>query len=133
MKEYHPGLEGYHPGLEGVIATESSISDINGEKGILSYRGYSIEDLAKKTSFEETSYLLLTGDLPSKSELDSFTQKVNASRELPNDFIKLLKNIPKSTKTMDVLQCTVSSLASFYDIEFDAESLKKGKLSLIHI
>ena len=92
MKEYHPGLEGYHPGLEGVIATESSISDINGEKGILSYRGYSIEDLAKKTSFEETSYLLLTGDLPSKSELDSFTQKVNASRELPNDFIKLLKN-----------------------------------------
>ena len=67
MKEYHPGLEGYHPGLEGVIATESSISDINGEKGILSYRGYSIEDLAKKTSFEETSYLLLTGDLPSKS------------------------------------------------------------------
>ena len=62
MKEYHPGLEGYHPGLEGVIATESSISDINGEKGILSYRGYSIEDLAKKTSFEETSYLLLTGD-----------------------------------------------------------------------
>ena len=52
MKEYHPGLEGYHPGLEGVIATESSISDINGEKGILSYRGYSIEDLAKKTSFE---------------------------------------------------------------------------------
>ena len=129
MKEYHPGLEGYHPGLEGVIATESSISDINGEKGILSYRGYSIEDLAKKTSFEETSYLLLTGDLPSKSELDSFTQKVNASRELPNDFIKLLKNIPKSTKTMDVLQCTVSSLASFYDIEFDAESLKKGKYS----
>ena len=93
MKEYHPGLEGYHPGLEGVIATESSISDINGEKGILSYRGYSIEDLAKKTSFEETSYLLLTGDLPSKSELDSFTQKVNASRELPNDFIKLLKKL----------------------------------------
>ena len=129
MKEYHPGLEGYHPGLEGVIATESSISDINGEKGILSYRGYSIEDLAQKTSFEETSYLLLTGELPSTSELEKFTKKINSSKELPPKLIKLLEHIPKSTKTMDVLQSSVSSLASFYDIEFDAESLKKGKYS----
>ena len=94
MKEYHPGLEGYHPGLEGVIATESSISDINGEKGILSYRGYSIEDLAQKTSFEETSYLLLTGELPSTSELEKFTKKINSSKELPPKLIKLLEHIP---------------------------------------
>ena len=48
----------YHPGLEGVIATESSISDINGQKGILSYRGYSIEELAEKSTFEETAFFI---------------------------------------------------------------------------
>ena len=65
----------YRPGLDGVIATESSISDINGKKGILSYRGYSIEELAQKSTFEETSYLLLAGELPTKSQLSSFTKK----------------------------------------------------------
>ena len=129
MKEYHPGLEGYHPGLEGVIATESSISNINGEKGILSYRGYSIEELAQKTSFEETSYLLLTGELPTSKQLEGFTNKVNTARELPKELIDLLKSLPNSTKTMDVLQCTVSSLSSFYKIDFDADSLKKGDYS----
>ena len=73
----------YRPGLDGVIATESSISDINGKKGILSYRGYSIEELAQKSTFEETSYLLLTGELPTKSLLSSFTKKINRKRDLP--------------------------------------------------
>jgi len=67
----------YHPGLEGVIATQSSISDINGEKGILSYRGYSIEELAEKSTFEETAFLLLTGELPNSEELSKFTQQIN--------------------------------------------------------
>ena len=71
----------YRPGLDGVIATESSISDINGKKGILSYRGYSIEELAQKSTFEETSYLLLTGELPTKSQLSSFTKKINRKRD----------------------------------------------------
>ena len=70
----------YHPGLDGVIATESSISDIDGEKGILSYRGYSIEELAEKSTFEETCLLLLTGDLPTKDQLVNFTQKINANK-----------------------------------------------------
>ena len=65
----------YHPGLEGVIATESSISDINGEKGILSYRGYSIEELAEKSTFEETALLLLTGELPTAEELSKFSKQ----------------------------------------------------------
>ena len=67
----------YHPGLDGVIATESSISDIDGKRGILSYRGYSIEELAKKSTFEETSYLLLVGELPTKSELVNFFKILN--------------------------------------------------------
>ena len=65
----------YSPGLVGIIATESSVSNINGKKGILSYRGYSIEELAQKSTFEETSYLLLFGELPTLDELKEFTDK----------------------------------------------------------
>jgi len=119
----------YHPGLDGVIATESSISDINGEKGILSYRGYSIEELAEKSTFEETCLLLLTGDLPTKDQLLNFTQKINARRDLPPGLIDLLKTLPKNSNPMDVIQLAVSSLGSFYPVEFDAEKLKAKKYS----
>ena len=117
----------YHPGLEGVIATESSISDINGEKGILSYRGYSIEELADKSTFEETAFLLLTGELPNSEELSKFTQQINSRRDLPSGLIELMKNYPKNSNPMDVLQSAVSSLGAFYPIIFDAEELKAKK------
>ena len=117
----------YSPGLVGIIATESSVSNINGEKGILSYRGYSIEELAKKSTFEETSYLLLFGELPTKAELEEFTTKVTEYRELPTDLIKILKSLPKETKPMDVLQMAVSSLGTFYNLEVCPEMVKGKK------
>ncbi|MBJ41220.1 MAG: citrate synthase [Gammaproteobacteria bacterium] len=117
----------YHPGLDGVIATESSISDIDGKKGILSYRGYSIEELAQKSTFEETAYLVLTGELPSSTELQDFTKQINKRRDLPSGLINLLQTLPKNTKSIDVLQLSISSLGSFYPIEFDAEKLNQGK------
>ena len=117
----------YHPGLDGVIATESSISDIDGGKGILSYRGYSIEELAEKSTFEETAYLLLTGELPSKVELEGFVKKINARRDLPEGLINLLKTLPKDSNPMDVIQLAVSSLGTYYPIKFDAEELKANK------
>ena len=117
----------YHPGLDGVIATESSISNIDGKKGILSYRGYSIEELAKKSTFEETSYLLLTGELPKKEELKNFTDEINKNRTLPKGLLALLENLPKDSNPMNVLQLAVSSLASFYSIEFSPEELKAKK------
>ena len=117
----------YHPGLEGVIATESSISDINGEKGILSYRGYSIEELAEKSTFEETALLLLTGELPTADELSKFTKQINSRRDLPSGMIDLLKTLPKDSNPMDVIQLAVSSLGTFYPINFDAEELKAKK------
>ena len=120
----------YHPGLDGVIATESSISDIDGDKGILSYRGYSIEELAEKSTFEETAYLLLTGELPSKVELESFIKKINARRDLPEGLISLLKTLPKNSNPMDVIQLAVSSLGTYYPIKFDAEELKANKYTL---
>jgi len=117
----------YSPGLVGIIATESSVSNINGGKGILSYRGYSIEELAKKSTFEETSYLLLFGELPTKDQLRDFTNKVTQFRVLPDELIIILKALPKETKPMDVLQMTVSSLGTFYNLEVSPEMVKGKK------
>ena len=117
----------YSPGLVGIIATESSVSNINGGKGILSYRGYSIEELAKKSTFEETSYLLLFGELPTKDQLQDFTNKVTQFRVLPDQLIKILKSLPKETKPMDVLQMSVSSLGTFYNLEVSPEMVKGKK------
>jgi len=117
----------YSPGLVGIIATESSVSNINGGKGILSYRGYSIEELAKKSTFEETSYLLLFGELPTKEQLQDFRNKVTQFRALPDELITILKALPKETKPMDVLQMTVSSLGTFYNLEVSPEMVKGKK------
>ena len=117
----------YSPGLVGIIATESSVSNINGGKGILSYRGYSIEELAKKSTFEETSYLLLFGELPTKDQLQDFTNKVTQFRALPDELITILNALPKETKPMDVLQMTVSSLGTFYNLEVSPEMVKGKK------
>tara|TARA_Y100000768_G_scaffold388652_1_gene385878 strand:+ start:2029 stop:3204 length:1176 start_codon:yes stop_codon:yes gene_type:complete len=117
----------YSPGLVGIIATESSVSNINGKKGILSYRGYSIEELAQKSTFEETAYLLLFGELPTKSELKEFTTKITDNRALPDDLIKILKSLPIETKPMDVLQMAVSSLGTFYNLEVSPEMVKSKK------
>ena len=114
----------YSPGLVGVIATESSVSNINGEKGILSYRGYSIEELAQKSTFEETSYLLLFGELPKTDQLKHFASEITKHRELPADLVTILKALPKETRPMDVLQMAVSSLGTFYDLEVNPEKVK---------
>ena len=117
----------YSPGLVGGIATESSVSNINGERGILSYRGYSIEELAKKSTFEETSYLLLFGELPTSEQLKIFTSSISNYRQLPSELISILKALPKETKPMDVLQMAVSSLGTFYDLEVSPEKVKGKK------
>jgi len=117
----------YSPGLVGIIATESSVSNINGKKGILSYRGYSIEELAQKSTFEETSYLLLFGELPTSKELIEFSSLVAEFRKLPDELILILKALPKETRPMDVLQMAVSSLGTFYDLEVSPEKVKGKK------
>ena len=117
----------YSPGLVGIIATESSVSNINGKKGILSYRGYSIEELAQKSTFEETSYLLLFGELPTSAQLKEFTSKVTQYRDLPEELVSILKALPKHTRPMDVLQMAVSSLGTFYDLEVSPEKVKGKK------
>jgi len=90
-------------GLEGVYALESSISFIDGKKGKLIYRGYTIEDLAKKSSFEEVIYLLWYGKLPNKTQLNSFKRKIVANRKIDANVIAVIKACPKNANAMDAL------------------------------
>lgn len=101
-------------GLEGIVATNSSICWINGDAGVLAYRGIDIHDLASKSTFEETTYLLWNGRLPKPSELDAFTRHLADARKLPAQVIDLLKSFPRNATPMEALRTAVSSL-SFYD------------------
>ncbi len=104
----------YLPGLAGVAATQSNISYIDGEKGILSYRGYPIEELVKYSTFEETILLLLNGELPSTDHLEHFTQWLAETRRIQYHIIDLMKTLPESADSMSMLQTAVSSLGMFY-------------------
>ena len=104
----------YIPGLAGVPATESEISFIDGQKGTLSYRGYDIMELAEKSSFEETTLLLLFGKLPTQQELDEFDLALKSSRRIKFNIRNIMENLPATTHPMHMLQVVVASLASFY-------------------
>ena len=101
-------------GLEGIVATTSSICYIDGEAGVLSYRGIDIHELAKFSSFEETTYLLWFGTLPTASELESFKAELSAARIQPAPVVELLRTVPSDATPMQVLRTAVS-LLSIYD------------------
>jgi len=98
-------------GLRGITVADTKISFIDGEKGVLIYRGYRIEELAANSSFLETAYLLLNGQLPTVNALREFEQEINAARELPDYVYQSYKAWPKDSDPMDVLQATVPLLA----------------------
>jgi citrate synthase len=106
----------YSPGLEGVIAGETAISTIVGG---LQYRGYSIEDLADKSNFEETAYLLLYGKLPSAKELAAFQERVRSQAGVAPEILDFVRKIPRGVPTMDVLRSGASALA-----HWDADAQK---------
>jgi citrate synthase len=105
----------YHPGLEGVIASETAIANIEGQGGAggLEYRGYRIEELAEKVSYEETAFLLLHGDLPSREQLRDFQSRLRQARAIPEPLVALLGEIPSHIHPMDVLRSSVSVLGHF--------------------
>ena len=98
-------------GLRGVTVADSAISFIDGEKGVLIYRGYRIEDLADRSSYMETAYLLLFGVLPTSEQLADFSQKVKEARAVPEFIFESMRQWPKNAKPMDVLQSCVPLLA----------------------
>jgi len=98
-------------GLRGVTVADTKISFIDGEKGILIYRGYRIEQLTQHSSFMEVAYLILNGRLPEKSELTDFDASVKDERHLPDYVYEILNTYPKDAAPMDMLQSAVTSLA----------------------
>src|SRR5580693_8418725 len=101
-------------GLAGVVAANSGICWIDGDAGVLAYRGIDIHELAESSSFEETTYLLWNGHLPNLLALREFQQQLALARELDMRIIDLLRSFPKSATPMEVLRTAVSAL-SFYD------------------
>jgi citrate synthase len=104
----------YQPGLEGVPVAESSISYVNGEKGILEYRGINIEELAQKSTFLETVFLLIWGKLPSKEELSYFEYDVTHHRRIKYHIRDMMKCFPQNGHPMDALQTSAAALGLFY-------------------
>ena len=103
-------------GLEGVFATTSSICYIDGERGVLAYRGIDIHELADNSTFEETCYLLWFGRLPTRAELRDLRDRMAEERKLDASIFHRLHLVPKHALPMDVLRTLVSAL-SFYDPE----------------
>jgi citrate synthase len=120
-------------GLEGVLVAESELSHIDGDAGKLVYRGYTIEDLARDASYEEVLYLLWHGELPTRAELDSFSEDMASHRELDGDVLDLVKDLADADEDpMAALRTAVSELSAF-DGDADANptdreaNLRKGK------
>ncbi len=106
-------------GLREIYFDRTETTFIDGSEGVLEYRGYNIHDLASASNFEETSYLLLHGELPTQSELEAFDQDLRNQRELPEQIFPIIDAI-KDSHPMDVLRTAVSALSSF-DPDADAE------------
>ena len=103
-------------GLEGIVAANSGICWIDGEAGVLAYRGIDIHELAENSTFEETTYLLWNGRLPNSLALREFSAQLALARSLDKRIIELMKSFPKSATPMEVLRTAVSAL-SFYDAD----------------
>jgi citrate synthase len=105
----------YAKGLEGVVAGESRICRIDGQNGRLYYLGYPIEELARHSTFEETTYLLLYGTLPKAAELAQFSRRMRVSRDLSEPVLAMIRVFPKSAHPMELLQSVVSYLSGYVE------------------
>ena len=104
----------YIPGLANVPVVKSGISSIDGEKGILAYRGYSIEQLVELSNFEEVLMLILNGEIPQKVELDAFKEEIRSRYKIKSNIRKMMWCLPPTSDPMSILQMSLCSMHSFY-------------------
>lgn len=114
-------METKNIGLRGIEVADTRISNIDGKLGRLIYRGYDIEDLASKSTFEETAYLLLHDRLPTKSEYTTFVRKLSDARWIPKQMQTNMSNWRQDADPMDMLQAFIAALAGYYDEEFSTK------------
>ena len=116
------GLITYDPGYKNTGSCKSGVTFLNGEEGILRYRGYSIEDLCEKSSFIEVAFLLIFGELPTQSELDLLNKEIREDSLVDEDLKLILKSFPKAAHPMGVLSSLTSGLIAFNPNSVDIES-----------
>ena len=116
------GITTIDPGYKNTGSCESGITFLDGEKGILRYRGYSIESLAEKADFLEVAYLLIFGELPSKVQLEKFHNDIKAESHVDEDMKKILDGFPKSAHPMGVLSALTSALIAFNPTSVNVDS-----------
>ncbi|MDR5591785.1 citrate synthase [Christiangramia sp. SM2212] len=116
------GLITLDPGFKNTGSCESAITFLDGEQGILRYRGYAIEDLAEKADFLEVAYLLIFGELPNKEQLEKFTNDIKEQSHVDEEMKKILDGFPKSAHPMGVLSSLTSALIAFNPSSVDVQS-----------
>jgi citrate synthase len=127
------GLVTYDPGFANTASCASGITYIDGDAGILRYRGYPIEELADKSTFAEVSYLLIYGELPSPDELSAFTSRLNRHTLLHEDLKRFFDGFPRDAHPMPVLSSAVSALSTFYQDSLDPFNPEQVDLSTIRL
>ncbi|MDO8589584.1 MAG: citrate/2-methylcitrate synthase [Armatimonadota bacterium] len=124
--------KGFSEGLENIVATTSAITFIDGETGVLAYRGYLIEELAQNAEFEEVTHLLWHGALPTKSEYDELRRRLAESHDLAPRVIQHIRNLPKTMHPMDALR-TAISVMSHYDPDVEDNSPEANERKAIRL
>jgi citrate synthase len=120
-------------GLEGIVANSTRLSDVQGEKGQLTYAGYDINELAGKVSYEETVHLLWHGHLPNRKELTDLEHNLRSRRQLPQGVVDFIETAPKKANPMDVIRTAVSMLG-LYDTELEEDiNVDKNRIRALHI
>ena len=121
------------PGFMNTASCQSAITYIDGDKGILRYRGYPIEQLAAKSTFIETSYLLIYGHLPNPAELSKFTQDITMHTMVHEDLRRFFDGFPRDAHPMPVLSSAVSALSTFYQDSLDPFDERQVEISTIRL
>ena len=128
------GFTTFDPGFGNTAACASAITYIDGDAGILRYRGYPIDQLAENSTFLETSYLLIYGELPTPAELDAFTTRISRHTLLHEDLKRFFDGFPRDAHPMPVLSSAVSALSTFYQDAldpFDADAVELSTVRLL--
>lgn len=127
------GIVAFDPGFVNTAATKSAITYIDGEKGILRYRGYPIEELAEQKNFLEVSHLLVYGELPSQDEARHFDHTIRRHTLLHEDLKDFFRSFPQSAHPMAVISAGVSALSTFYPDSLDPKDPEQVELSTIRL
>ena len=127
------GVTTIDPGFKNTGSCKSGITFLDGEKGILRYRGYSIEELAEKANFLEVAYLLIFGELPTKEEFDKFHADIKSKSIVDDDIRKIVDAFPKSAHPMGVLSSLTSALTAFNPTSVNVDSEEDMYKSVVRI